>query len=342
MPLTDLPLERLREYTGRNPRPADFDEYWAAALEELDRIDPEVELTEVATPARFAKAFDMRWTGVGGARVCAKLLRPERAHLAHDPSARYSDHARDAHAPGDAGAPALLKFHGYSMSSGDWFDSLPYVANGFTVAAMDVRGQGGKSTDPGGVEGNTLRGHIVRGLDDRPEKLFYRSVYLDTVQLARIVMDLDGVDPARVGATGWSQGGGLSLACAALEPRIARIAPVYPFLCDYQRVWEMDLATNNAYDELVTWFRRFDPRHEREVDVFTRLGYIDNQHLAPRIRARTLMATGLIDVACPASTQFAAFNRITAAKGMLIYPDFGHEGLPDVNDRIFAFMAEML
>ena len=55
-------------------------------------------------------------------------------------------------------------------------------------------------------------------------------------------MGLPEVDADRVAATGGSQGGALTLACAALEPRIKRAAPVFPFLCDYQRVWEMDLA----------------------------------------------------------------------------------------------------
>ena len=320
MPLTDLPLKELFSYTGRNPRPADLDDYWSAALDELAAIDPRVALAEIPTSATFARAFDLRWTGVGGAEVYAKLMRPKSGLI----------------------GPALIKFHGYSMHSGDWFDLLPYVANGFTVAAMDVRGQAGLSSDPGGAIGNTLQGHIVRGLSDRPEKLFYRSVFLDTAQLARIVMGMEGVDPARVGAMGWSQGGGLTLACAALEPRIARIAPVYPFLCDYQRVWEMDLAANSAYDEIRSWFRRFDPRHEREAEVFTRLGYIDNQHLASRIQAQTLMVSGQMDTACPISTQFAAYNRISAPKDVLIYPDYAHEGLPEANDLIFAFMCEML
>lgn len=320
MPLTDLPIHELYTYTGRNPRPADFDDYWSAALDELNATDAQPAIAEVPTPANFARAFDLRWTGVGGAEVYAKLMKPTF---------------------GSSG-PALVKFHGYSMHSGDWFDLLPYVANGFTVAAMDVRGQAGLSTDPGGIVGNTLQGHIVRGISDRPERLFYRNVFLDAAQLAGIVMELDGVDPTRVGAMGWSQGGGLTLACAALEPRVARIAPVYPFLCDYQRVWEMDLATNNAYDEIRSWFRRFDPRHEREAEVFTRLGYIDNQHLAPRIKAKTLMVASQMDVHCPISTQFAAYNRIETTKDVLIYPDFGHEGLPEANDRIFAFMSEML
>src|SRR5439155_3308348 len=143
-------------------------------------------------------------------------------------------------------------------------------------------------------------------------------------QLARIVMDMPEIESARVGAMGGSQGGGLTLACAALEPRIKRAAPLFPFLCDYRRVWEMDLAAG-AYEELKTYFRLFDPLHEREEDVFTRLGYINNQHLAHRIRAEVLMAVGLMDTICPPSTQFAAYNKIGSPKNLVIYPDFGHE-----------------
>lgn len=320
MPLVDLPLDELNAYQGRNPKPADFDAYWDSAIFELDGIDADLKLVQVESPARFAEAFDMTWTGVGGARLYAKLVRPRK---------------QSGHGPG------LVRFHGYSMNAGDWFEALPYAANGFTVASIDVRGQGGRSEDTGGVLGTTLNGHIVRGLHDSPEKLLYRSIFLDCAQLARLVMEMPNVDGSRVGATGWSQGGGLTLACAALEPRVARAAPAYPFLCDYRRVWEMDLA-RSAYDEIQTYFRRFDPRHEREHEVFERLGYIDVQHLAPRIQARVLMATGLMDSVCPPSTQFAAFNRIRSQKEMLLYPDFGHEGLPHANDDFFRFLSEMI
>ncbi|MEI6431974.1 MAG: acetylxylan esterase, partial [bacterium] len=219
-------------------------------------------------------------------------------------------------------------------------DKLYYVARGYAVAALDCRGQGGLSEDVGGVKGNTLRGHIIRGLDDAPEKLYYRNVYLDTAQLARIIMARPEIDPKRVGATGGSQGGALTLACAALTPQLKKAAPVFPFLCDYQRVWEMDLA-KGAYEELSQYFRLFDPRHEREAEIFTRLGYIDNQHLAPRIQAEILMFVGLMDAICPPSTQFAAYNKIPSKKDLVIYPDFGHEGLPQSGDIIYQFFADL-
>lgn len=319
MPLIDMPLEQLMRYEGRNPRPHDMEDYWDTALSEMKAVDANVELVPHPLQSSFAECFHLYFTGVGGARVHAKYLRPKATTAPH---------------------PAVLMFHGYSGNSGEWCDKLNYVSQGFSVAALDCRGQGGLSEDTGGVKGNTHRGHIIRGLDDSPEKLLFRQIYLDTAQLASIVMDFPEVDAARVGATGGSQGGGLTLACASLTPGLKKAAPVFPFLCDYRRVWEMDLAAG-AYEELKTFFRLFDPLHEREEEIFTRLGYIDNQHLAHRIRAEILMAVGLMDTICPPSTQFAAYNKITSPKNLLIYPDFGHEGLPGANDRIFDFLADL-
>jgi cephalosporin-C deacetylase len=102
----------------------------------------------------------------------------------------------------------------------------------------------------------------------------------------------------------------------------------------------MDLD-RDAYEELREYFRRFDPTHAREREVFTKLGYLDVQHLAPRIRARVLMAVGLMDQICPPSTQFAAYNRIRAKKEMVLYPDFAHEHLPGFADRALEFMLGM-
>jgi cephalosporin-C deacetylase len=320
MPLTtaDLPRDELAGYSGINPRPADFDDFWAAGLAELDRLDPQVKLEPADFQTPFAECFHLWFRGTAGAWVHAKLVRP-----------------RDAGAP----HPAVLRFHGYYGRSPDWSAMLGYIGLGCTVAALDCRGQGGLSEDVGGVTGWTLRGHIVRGLaDDDPAKLYYRHVFLDTVLLARIVMDMDDVDAARVGATGASQGGALTLACAALEPRIKRAAPVYPYLCDYRRAYDLDLG---GYHEIGDWFRQFDPRHEREQEIFTKLGYIDVQHLAPRIRADVLLGIGLADVSCPPSTQFAAYNKITSPKQVVIYPDHKHEDLPGHGDTTFTFLSQL-
>ena len=317
MPIVDMPLEQLRTYQGCNPCPDDFDAFWDKSLSEMQSTNPKVELLPYRISASFAECFHLYFTGVAGARIYAKYLRPKKAATPH---------------------PAVLVFHGYGGSSGDWTQYLPYAAQGFSVAALDSRGQAGLSQDIGGVTGTTFKGQIIRGLDDGPEKLLFRLVFLDCAQLARIVMEMPEVDEKRVGVHGGSQGGGLTLAAAALEPRIKLAAPIFPFLCDYLRIWQMDLAVA-AYEEIRTYLRQYDPLHERETEIFTTLGYIDVQYLAKRIRAQVRMFTGLMDTICPPSTQFAAYNKIKSPKDMVIYPDFGHEGLPEVSDRTFEFMA---
>ncbi|MCF3651698.1 acetylxylan esterase [Synoicihabitans lomoniglobus] len=322
MPAFDLPLDQLRTYRGASPRPADFDAYWEAGLRELDHTDPDPVLvpnSTITTPQ--TECFDLWFTGVGGARIHAQFVRPRRSDVT-------------TANPG----PAVLLFHGYSAACGDWSSLLGFAGAGLAIAMLDCRGQGGASEDVGGVKGMTLRGHFVRGLaDPDPTKLLFRAIYLDTVQLARVVMAQPEIDAARVGAFGGSQGGALTLACAALEPRLKRIAPAFPFLSDFRRVWAMDLA-ENAYEELRYFLRINDPCHERVEEIFTRLGYIDVQHLAPRIQAEVLFFTGLMDNVCPPSSQFAVFNRITAPKEMVMYPDFAHEALPGAADRTFNFL----
>ncbi len=320
MPIVDLPLKELYQYQGMNPRPADFDEYWDRSIAEMKALDADVTLTPAAFQAPHVLCRDMWFTGMHGARVhCRVAWR------------------RDLTAP----APAVCLFHGYHCATPSFSGMMGLAGAGFVVAALDCRGQCGESEDVGGVKGSTLIGHVTRGLDDPdPERLLFRDVFLDAAQMAGIVMSLPQVDKNRVAARGGSQGGALTLACAALEPRIALAVPDYPFLCDYKRVWDMDLDVA-AYNDLRDYFRHYDPTHAREDAIFEKLGYIDIQHLAPRIRAEVFMATGLLDTICPPSTQFAAYNKITAEKHVTIYPDFGHEELLGRDDDVFQILLRL-
>lgn len=318
----DMPLAELKTYAGKSPRPDDFAEYWDRALRELDRQSMDYELVPASMETSFAECFHLYFTGVGGARVHCKFVRP-----------------KNTVGPG----PGISIFHGYSVDSGEWMGLLPYAAEGFTVIALDCRGQGGLSEDNLVVKGPTLRGHIIRGIDDlNPDNFYFRNVFLDTVQATRILMSMETVDPDRIGVYGQSQGGALATACAALEPRIKAAVAVYPFLTDYKRVWqEMDI-NNSAYEEISYYFRALDPNHEREEQVFNKLGYIDIQNLADRINANYLMVTGMKDPICPPSTQFAVYNKIHSEKEYLLYPEYGHEYLPYLGDKVFKRFKALL
>ena len=149
--------------------------------------------------------------GLKGARFILLSLLPCGGRINNPLQVRA---AGKPHAP-----PGALRFHG-TRARIKAFMSLHIRILGFNVLYMDCRGQGGRSEDLGEVKGTTYKGLIIRGLEEGPDKLYYKRVYLDTVRCARIMMSMDGVDKNRVGVMGGSQGGALTLACAALEPRI--------------------------------------------------------------------------------------------------------------------------
>lgn len=311
--LLDLKPEELKTYKGVGPCPADIDEFWDGEIAKMKAIDPKIELIKVFD-FPTAECFDLYFTGMNNARIYAKYARPKNIQKP---------------------TKGIVRFHGYSAKSPDWQELLAWAGQGVCIAALDVRGQSGKSEDVGGVIGNTYHGHIIRGLaENNPHKLLFKDIFLDTAQLAGILMGFDEIDD--VYAYGDSQGGGLTLACVALEPRVKRAAAWYPFLSDYKRVWEMDLA-ERAYAELKDYFRVNDPRHEHQDEIFNLLGYIDIQNIAKRIKADVLMFTGLMDSVCPPSSQFATFNKITSKKNVLFYPDFGHEFMPDTRDMVMRW-----
>ena len=299
----DERIAELKQYTGCNPCPDDFKEFWDRGLCEVYNIDPCLQMIPAEFQLPEVECFHLRYNGTHGGCVYAKYLRPRYSIAPH---------------------PAVLSFHGYGTNSGDWTSLLPYVAAGFSVAAMDCRGQTGLSVDGDITSGPTIRGGIIKGLLDDPEKLLFRNIFLDTVQLYRVISNLPEVDAHRVGVTGTSQGGGLSLACAALVPEIKIAVVLYPFLSDYKMGWDLD-AQNSAFFELKPFFRQIDPTHQREDEFFEKLGYIDVHNLAPYIRASTHMAITMLDVSVPAPTQFAVYNNIQASKTLTIYKDYGHE-----------------
>ena len=72
-----MPLSELKKYQGINPKPADFDSYWDESLAEMHSLDPNVQITPADFCSPIADCFDMYFTGVHGARVYAKLLKPK-------------------------------------------------------------------------------------------------------------------------------------------------------------------------------------------------------------------------------------------------------------------------
>jgi cephalosporin-C deacetylase len=114
----------------------------------------------------------------------------------------------------------------------------------------------------------------------------------------------------------------MTIAAAALAPDRVKLAmPDVPFLCHYRRA--VELTDQLPYLEITQYLKVHRDRVER---VFRTLSYFDGAHFARRIRAQCLFSAALMDMICPPSTVFAAYNRVTSPKQMRLYAFNEHEG----------------
>ena len=154
-----------------------------------------------------------------------------------------------------------------------------------------------------------------------PETYYFRRLYVDAVRAVETAAAHPLVDPSRIAVSGFSQGGGLSLAVAALAPHLVRLVHAdMPYLCDIEHA--VTVAFEEPYTELATYLRY----HTDMVETVARtVRYIDNALLASRIRARCLVSVGLMDGTCPPSSVFAAYNAIAAPKEIAVFEHGPHE-----------------
>jgi cephalosporin-C deacetylase len=123
------------------------------------------------------------------------------------------------------------------------------------------------------------------------------------------------VDAKRLGAMGTSQGGGMVLAVASLDPRIGSVVAHVPFLCDMRSAARMEGA---LVRRLLVKYDALTPAHLRTLD------YFDPANLARRLKAPALLSAGGKDGVCPPSTVRAVFDKAAGVKSLVVYPDLPH------------------
>lgn len=226
----------------------------------------------------------------------------------------------------DEPLPTVVEYIGYNGGRGIPGERLQWAAAGYVHVLMDTRGQGsgwgsgGDTPDPHG-SGPAVAGFMTKGIES-PDSYYYRRVYTDAVRLLDLVATLPFVDPARIAVTGASQGGGISLAAAALHDGVAAVLPDVPFLCHFRR--SAELTPELPFSEL----RRYLAVHrDDEERVFETLSYFDGANLARRITAPAYFSVALMDDIVLPSSVFAAYNRLASTdREIAVYSFNGHEG----------------
>jgi cephalosporin-C deacetylase len=304
MPLYDLSPAQLRTYRSAVVAPDDFDAFWQETLAEARRTPLDARFVPYDSGLSLIDIFDVSFAGFGGHPVRGWFLLPK----------------------GTTGKlPLVVSYVGYGGGRSLPHDHLLWPAAGYAHLVMDTRGQGsawspGHTADPVGSE-PAHPGFMTRGISSR-ETYYYRRVFTDAVRAIEAATGHAAVDADRVAVEGRSQGGGISLAAAALAPNVKAVMADVPYLCDFPRA--VTVAQRDPYLEI----SRFLAIHRDRVDdVFETLRYFDGTLFAARIAAPALLSVGLMDTICPPSTIYAAFNALRSTdKTIVDYPFNDHEG----------------
>jgi cephalosporin-C deacetylase len=305
--LFDMPLEQLKTCMFPQERELDFHDFWKRALErsQAQPLLPASEPVPYAVPD--VRVDKVSFAALDGGRIVGWSITPAKLRP----------------------RPTLIFFHGYSGDKGRIANYLMWALQGFTCLTFDVRGQLGDSTDAAEYPGGRFSGWMTSGILD-PEKYYFVRCYVDTVRAIDFAHTCMEVDAKRIGVAGCSQGGGLTLAAACLDPRPKLCMAEVPAFCHFARTLEITKAA--PWTDLITYFAR----RPQDIDCAMRtLSYVELNNMTDWIRCPTLISVGLQDELCVPSSIFSAYNRITVRDKLLeVFPYNGHEGGLNIETQI--------
>ncbi|MGI5817196.1 MAG: acetylxylan esterase [Armatimonadota bacterium] len=271
--------------------------FWETVRRELDGvpIHAQAELIEPEED-RLVRTWRVTLSGLGGVRFRAFLTLPDLS-----PSTRP--------------LPAVMYTPGYGGNTPHTAMAGLCYDKGVALLTVYPRGQGESAEHWQVPDGLTK---LTMGLDN-PTEQYYRAGYADCLRGIDFLCSRDDIDAGRIGVIGLSQGGGLTLATAALDPRVKCAVAHEPFLCNYPVA--VETATTGPYLELANHFAEHPDHRDRALET---LAWFDPLNLAQFIDCPTFVSIGLADTTCPPETIRPVYERIRAFRGMIEIPGAGH------------------
>src|SRR5688572_28136546 len=184
--------------------------FWRSTIERTRREPLDAVVERVNDPTPY-ETYRVTYRSFGGAKICAYLSRPI---IGESTSPRR--------------LPAIVAAPGYGGTEQSVM--LNECQRGYVVLQVFPRGQG-----PSEETAPLDRPDKLASRTEQPEGHYYQGGYADVVRGIDYLVSRPDVDPDRIAAVGTSQGGGIALAVAGIDPRVRAVVAHVPALCDMRR-----------------------------------------------------------------------------------------------------------
>ena len=272
----------------------DISSFWRSTLARLASEPLEATIEDTREPLPYKK-FRVEYRSLGGIRVRAFLSVPIRG------------------AQASRALPAIVSAPGYGGSQQGVM--LDECQRGYAILQVFPRSQG-PSAELWKIDGpEKLTWNL-----NQPEGAYYQGAYSDVIQGIDYLLSREDIDKDRIAIVGSSQGGGIALAVASLDPRIKAVVAHVPFLCDVRQAARTE---GSLIKKLLDGARMNDDQHLRTLEHF------DPLQLVSALKSPALVSSGGKDSICPARTIRAVFDRIPGVKSLFHDPDLPHTSSAD-------------
>lgn len=269
------------------PKPDDFDEFWAAGKAEVRAIPIDVQqrkLEEQSNENRdmyaisFATVNNQRVTGYLGIPKTGKAPYPALVNVAFAGTGFGPDMA----ATDEGFVTFTLNVFPYEVPIDETVRNETYKAFNDQLGCA----------------------YFEYNMRDR-DNYFYRAPILGLDRAIDWFAEQEYVDPERIGYHGTSQGGGMGLILTGLNKHIKRAMFSVPAMCDPSGYLE---GRNSGWPQLPYNWR--NKTEEEITQTREALRYYDAANFAQSIDIPATVTVGFIDVTCCPSSVYATYNSI--------------------------------
>lgn len=303
----------LAELKPSLPVPDDFDAYWDAKKKELAKVPLNAKLTPVTPPPNRdgVETFQYQADSIGA---------PSTGYYGRPIGAKPKS------------LPALLFVPGAGVRSANLDSVAGWAKAGMILIDMNAHGipDGQSKEFYAGLDAGELKDYRVRGRESR-DTYYFQGVYFRILQALKFLREQPEWDGKTLILAGVSQGGGLALAGAGLDPNVTMVIAFVPGLCDH---------SGPVVGRIAGWPKVVPKGPDGKPDpaALETMRYYDSANFATRIKAPAHVEVGFQDVICPPTSAYVAYNNIPGKKEIVNDPTHGH----DLGPRVWSDMRKLV